>query len=597
MKIYTKLVKGDKLKYKLIENSKNDINNITETIFLNRGITNYKSFIDLDKNSICDYSLLNNIKEAVECYIKHINNKSKIKIVVDPDVDGFVSASLIYKYTKLIDNSSNISYTLHTKKQHGLTDDIIIEEDIDLLIVPDAGSNDIEKCKYYKNKNIDIIILDHHICDLENNYAIVVNNQKSEKYLNKQLCGAGVVYKFLQALDEELWNDYSNNFIDLVSLALIADNMDVKSLETRYLIDLGLLKIRNKLFKALINKQAYSLGEDFSSKDIQFLIVPLINALIRVGDYDEKDLLFKCFIEVDETFKYKKRGSVDLVDESIYDRVARLCVNAKSKQNKIIEKSFFEIVNEIKDKKLNDNKVIFCDITKILNDTLTGIVAIKVSEYFKKPILLLRKKMSNDNLYGGSLRNFDGSPIESLKNFLDDLNQFEYVRGHDNAAGFEIHKDRIKDTIKLINQKLENVYFTKCTSVDFIIDSNELDIRLIKIIDELKYYCGTGFNDIILAIANIQISKNDLILMGENKNHWKFSNQNGIDIIKFKANEEDEILNWYNGSGNNLIGLNVVGKCNINNYKGILKCQFIINDYDTFYISQDNIENNILDWE
>ena len=158
-------------------------------------------------------------------------------------------------------------------------------------------------------------------------------------YLNKNLCGTGIVYKFLQALDEELWNDYTEDFLDLVSLANIADSMDIKQLETKRLIDKGLSKIRNKLFKALIEKQSYSINNNIIINNIHFYIVPLINGLIRAGDYEEKDLLFRAFIETDEIFKYKPRRKSkndpepEEIDEDIYTRVARLCGNARQRQN------------------------------------------------------------------------------------------------------------------------------------------------------------------------------------------------------------------------------------------------------------------------
>ena len=152
-------------------------------------------------------------------------------------------------------------------------------ENINLLIIPDASTNDIEQCKSLKEKGLDIIILDHHISNGINPYAIVVNNQMC-KYQNKALSGVGIVYKFLQALDEETWNEYADNFLDLVALGNIADVMDIREFETRRLIDKGLANIKNHLIKALIEKQSYSMGKTINITNIQFYIVPLINALV-----------------------------------------------------------------------------------------------------------------------------------------------------------------------------------------------------------------------------------------------------------------------------------------------------------------------------
>lgn len=98
-----------------------------------------------------------------------------------------------------------IHYYLHEGKQHGLEDlmDKIESEaeDIDLLVVPDAGSNDEEYHRTLRDVGIPILILDHHEANQYSKDAIVINNQLSKNYLNKQLTGAGVVYQFCRYLD------------------------------------------------------------------------------------------------------------------------------------------------------------------------------------------------------------------------------------------------------------------------------------------------------------------------------------------------------------------------------------------------------------
>ena len=87
-------------------------------------------------------------------------------------------------------------------------------------------SNDYEKHKELKEKGIDIIVLDHHEAPKISEDAIIVNNQLCE-YPNKSLCGVGIVYKFLQALDEELWQSKADNYLDLVAIGEIGDSMDI----------------------------------------------------------------------------------------------------------------------------------------------------------------------------------------------------------------------------------------------------------------------------------------------------------------------------------------------------------------------------------
>lgn len=578
------------MRYKLIKNSLNDIYNPKETILLNRGIEDIEKYTNLDDSVLCHFSLLNNIDVAVKSLLEHIENKNKIHIIVDSDCDGYTSASILYKYLKLLDNDIDITYSIHTGKQHGISDDISIPEDVKLLIVPDAGTNDREQCIKLKKNGIDIIILDHHIPNnvVYDDEAILVNNQCCE-YPNKSLSGVGIVYKFLQAVDEETWSGYADCFLDLVALGNVADVMDIRSFETRRLIEKGLLNIRNKFFKALIEKQSYSIGNEINIINVQWFIVPLINGLIRAGNYDEKEMMFKAFIETDETFKYKpRRKSKDdpepeEIDETIYDRVARFCANARQRQNKSKDKGIIDICEYIEEKQHDKNKIIIANVTDRLDENLTGVTAIKIAEKYNKPCLLLRKMKDDENYYGGSGRNIDNSPIDSLRDFLNEIGTFEYVSGHDNAFGVSINKNNIQNTINIINEKLNNVDFSPCYSADFIFDINYLDIRFIKELDNLKDYYGQGIKEAYIVIKNVEISKKDINLIGKNSDTMKFIYNDEITFIKFKcSSENDQILQWLSDWDNEeeSMVINLVGKCKINNYNSILTPQVIIEDYE-----------------
>lgn len=575
------------MNYKLIEGSLNDIYNPKKTILLNRGIENYKEYLNLNDSVLYHWSLLDNINEAVQCLLEHVENDNQIHIIVDPDCDGQCSAAMLYRYLKLFNHSINLSYSIHSGKEHGISKDIVIPESTKLLLIPDAGTNDILQCKELKEKGIDIIILDHHIADQINSNAIIVNNQTCN-YPNKNLSGTGVVYKFLQAIDELTWNDYADNFLDLVALANIGDSMDIRSFETKRLIDKGLNKIRSKFFKALIDKQSYSMGNDITINNIQFYIVPLINAMVRAGDYDEKDMMFRAFIETNETFKYKpRRKSKDdpepeEIDETIYDRVARLCVNAKQRQNRSNDTNVTKLYDYIQEKGYDKNKIIIANVTNKLDENVTGLSAMKVADKFNKPTLLLRKTKENENIYAGSGRNINNSPLISLKEFLMKTNLFDFIQGHDNAFGCAINKDNIPKVIDFINEKLKDVDFTPCCQVDFIINNEDLNIAFIKSIDELKTLWGQKLEEAKITIKNLIINKNDIQLIGKNNNTWCFLWNEEIKFIKFRCNENDLVIKWLNDWDNeeeNII-VDIIGKCSINNYGGILTPQIIILNYE-----------------
>ena len=281
------------MQYKLYENGNNDTSNVLAEVLKNRGIDDYNRYLNLDESVVEPYRNLDNIEEAVSLFMKHFNQKNKIGILVDEDPDGFCSAAMMYSYIKQMDSDYPVDYILHGRaKAHGLSDDVKILSDIDLLIIPDAGTNDKNEIKHINEDGIDILILDHHELEGKNKQedlifddalngtiyeTVIVNNQMSNNYSNKNLCGAGVVYRFLQALDEENWNEFADDYLDLCALANISDVMDMRSFETRYFTDMGLLNIQNKCFKALVDAQDYSMGGKINIHNVQWYITPILN--------------------------------------------------------------------------------------------------------------------------------------------------------------------------------------------------------------------------------------------------------------------------------------------------------------------------------
>lgn len=121
-------------------------------------------------------------------------------------VDGYTSSSILYLYIKNLYPEARLDYIIHEGKQHGLADvvDEIIEKSgqIDLIICPDSSSNDEEQHLILEECGVPVLVLDHHIQDTPtHSSAIIINNQTSSNYSNKQLTGAGVVYQFCRYLD------------------------------------------------------------------------------------------------------------------------------------------------------------------------------------------------------------------------------------------------------------------------------------------------------------------------------------------------------------------------------------------------------------
>ena len=574
------------MQYRLYENANNDTSNILKEVLKNRGIDDYYTYLDLDESVVIPYQKLDNIENAVDLFMNHFNNKNKIGVLVDEDPDGFCSASMMYLYIKKMDENYPVEYILHKRaKAHGLSDDVIIPNDVKLLIIPDAGTNDCKECKELSEQGVDILILDHHEKEEDNQYALIVNNQMSNSYPNKCLCGAGVVYRFLQALDDENWNEFADDYLDLCALANISDVMDMRSFETRYLTDLGLLNINNKCFKALIDAQNYSMNGKVNIHNIQWYITPILNGMIRIGSQEEKELLFRAFIEQDEFFEYKKRATKDkpaeTIQESIYDRAARLCKNAKSRQDKQKEKSVEQIA-EIAQSIPFDDKVVMIDTSDILDTGLTGVVAIKIAEMFNKPCILLNKfldKKTGKITYSGSARNVNHSPIESFKDIVNSTNVFNFGKGHANAFGVNLDLDKKDEAINVMNNILRDVEYDSTYRVDFILDIEDVSIKLITELARFEDIVCQGIEEPMLAVENISLTKDCFEIFGKNEDTISFTIDE-IKYIQFKCKEGNPLYDWIQNAWdeNDSVTFNIVGKPSINEYNGVRTPQIIIED-------------------
>lgn len=598
------------MQYRLYKNGNNDTSNIVEEVLKNRGIDNWNTYLNLSEDVVLPYNYLDNISEAVEMFMKHFNAKNKIGILVDSDPDGYCSAAMMYLYIKKMNENYPVDYIMHNRaKAHGLTDDVIIPKDIYLLIIPDAGTNDKEQIKIINKNCIDILILDHH--ELEEEYSvddlmeydalerdyyktIIVNNQISDKYSNKNLCGAGVVYHFLQALDEENWNEFADDYLDLCALANISDVMDMRSYETRYLTDLGLLNIKNKFLRALVKAQDYSMNGKINIHNVQWYLTPVLNGMIRIGSDEEKELLFRAFIEQDEFFEYKKRATKDkpaeTIQESIYDRAARLCKNAKSRQDKSKEKSVTQIA-KIAHSLPFDDKVVMIDTSDMLDSGLTGVVAIKIAEMFNKPCILLNKfidKKTGKITYSGSARNIDHSPINSFKDIVNSTNILD-GRGHANAFGIVgLELDKKDDALNKLNKILQDVEYDSTYWVDFILDVEDVSIKLITDLAKFEDIICQGIEEPMIAVENIILTREQFEIFGKNEDTISFMIDE-IKYIQFKCKEGDPLYDWLQNAWDedDNVTFNIVGKPSINEYNGVRTPQIIIED--VVVISTNNV--------
>ena len=579
------------MKYKLRNNYSENPEKALQEILQDRGVTDIKNFMYPSSSCELDPGMLKNIDAAADMLLEHLRKNHKILFIVDADCDGFTSSSILWLYIKHTFPEVELEFTVHEHKQHGLDDKvdwITDEARWDLVIVPDAGSYDVEEHRALGELGMDVLVLDHHeqlydeqgnpvISDLPT--AVIVNNQLSPNYSNKSLCGAGVVYKFCEVLDKKLGISLAHNYIDLAALGEIADVMDRTNIETNYIMMEGLKNIHNEGFRTLIEAQAYSLKEKavapypgLTPIDIAFYIAPLINAITRVGTIQEKETMFYCFIEPNKAMQSTKRGAKPGDIEYAAEQTARVGKNAKSRQDRLKEQALGIIDFKIQKDALDDNNIILVELDGSDNipQELTGLIAMNVVSKYHKPVMIGRR--NNRNEIQGSIRsdgNFAGLP--SFKKFLEESGLVTYTAGHDNAAGWGLRGEKLDALIEYANKKLKAEDFENCYLVDYILDGSDYIGGLLGAIAHPEYF-GNHIDEPTVVIQNIPLM--NVMTMGTNKDSVKIS-YNGIDYVKFKDTKFIEEI-----SANRQKRLTVYGRANLNEWMGKKSVQVFITDYE-----------------
>lgn len=542
--------------------------------------------------------------------------KNKIQIVVDSDLDGICSAALFYKFIETYyswRNDIECIYSIHDGKQHGLSSDIKIDDDTTIVVLPDAGSNNVEECKALSEKGILVICLDHHIIERDNPYAYIVNCMDGQ-YANKSLCGTAVTWCFLRhwwwnAFIDEQGSDFLRDNRDLVAIATISDIMPVTNEDNMYFIQNGLADINSTALKAFLNSQEIPL-DDVTIEHIKFKVAPLISALIRMGSMEEKTLLFRAFIDDYEEFDYEKRGSLGVEVESIYERVVRLCKNAKSRQDRAKQKLLDTCqVHEY-------DHILLVEYQDSKPSTLTGLVANELANQYCKPCIVYHKKNlitnSPESLseYSGSIRNYDGSPISSLKDTLESaLEDNCYVQGHDNAAGIsfiDLDPDMIAHYFDIAisscsnsNDDLPAVSIgERVYNVDFEVDAEDIDTGFVSRMTFFDHYSGYGFAPVTILIRNIPVNAENFKTIGKNSISWKIGGD-GVEYVKFKVPEDDPLLKEiddidFGFTSDKEVLIDAICTFGINIYKGVAYPQCITKDYEIRGVKDKEVDD---DWD
>ena len=450
-------------------------NNVVENVLINSGIDNIDLFLEPDSSTQSSLNNFTNLEEAAKQIIAFIATNKNITVLVDSDADGYTSSALTVNIIKDIINTfeseSEVNYLVHEGKFHGLTNSVmdnIQDVDTDLLIIPDAASNDIDNLLTLSTANYNILVIDHHeiedetYIDMIENVTVVNNQRSDNEEVSKWLTGAGMVYKvfekvyeLIETSDEKL--KPLTDYLDLVSIGQIGDASDLSENEIRYLVFEGLKNIQNPFVKSVLDVKSIDTEKEIAPVDMSFSIIPIINAVTRIGTLEERKNLFESLLITDkenenttmtkrklnkETRKYEHVDFEVVETQKRADEIARI----KSKQDSYVKKKMESLEGQTDTSKA---VLLYIDDNFESEKSVSGLVATKLSRKYDKPTLVLTYD-EDRNVYFGSGRGIE-KVFESFKEWCNETELFNFAQGHANAFGVEIKKDNLR---KLIDEWL-----------------------------------------------------------------------------------------------------------------------------------------------
>lgn len=604
------------MKFKLI-NQPNENYSAIKQVLINRGfapkeIDHYMNLSDADINDpeIFGEELLAAAASALK---QAIDSQSDTCVIIDCDCDGYTSSAILINYLYDLDpdfTENHIHYYMHEGKQHGLSDcmDWIGDIGPNLVIIPDAGSNDVEYMEKLYKDGRKIIVLDHHELEVEPYEHCILINSQSPEYPNKELSGAGVVYQFCRYLDKIWHNNYADWYLDLVALGLDGDMMSLKSPETRWLIFKGLKpeNIHNPFIYEMWQKNKFKLGDEPTAWGATFYIVPFVNAITRSGTMEEKNLIFNSMLKFKafEEILSNKRGHKQGEKEMLVTQAIRTCTNVKNRQTRAETQGLELIESLIEKNHMMEHKVLlFLLEPGAIKAEIRGLVANKLMAKYQRPCCILTKTTNiiqhtyddcpgvvvDEYIYSyqGSARGCDKVGVTNFKDICAATQCCDYTIGHQGAFGLgitagkqdefegEVFGENILQFIDKTDEILKDMPNEPIYYVDYIWTPQTASKQAILDIAELSPYWGKDIEIALVVIQDVKVNKDNLIMMASNT--VKITLPNGISLIKFKMSDEEYDM-LYSDFG--YVEINVIGECNINEWGGNKYAQILIKDYE-----------------
>lgn len=477
-----------------------------------------KKFLVPDKNNFHNPLEMKGMPEAVERLNAAIENNECVAVYGDYDADGICSAAIL----SLFLSKHGVNVVTHIPDRlnegYGVTIDAltsILEQHMpDLVLTCDCGITSINEAEYIKELGVDVIITDHHeVGELIPDCTVIDPHQTDCNYPFKELCGAGVAFKLIQALSNI---DEACEYLDLVAVATIADLVPLTD-ENRLIVQFGLQQMakgKNVGLKAMLDSAQVSFP---TSSDIAFKIAPRINAAGRMGDPTRA---FDLFTTQDRAL------ITNLVDE----------LNAENDKRKTICDNMYSQAQEM----LRGDSVIGARAIVLKNDDwekgVTGILAAKLVSDFNRPVFII---VNSGDMCRGTCRSIQGINVYELLSACSDL-LIEFG-GHNQAAGFSIQSENVEEFKQRINSILRDLPFEAFLPrivYDIELNVNEITKELAASLNAIEP-TGNGNPKPLLMVEATAIKASPL---SGNYKHTLITLPTGTQIMAFNYNKQNAML-------------------------------------------------------
>ena len=537
------------------------------------------------KNFLPNPDNLIDMKKSTLRTVELISKKEKIGIFGDYDVDGASSTALLGNYFSHL----NLDYEIYIpdRKQEGYGPSIkgfdeLIKKKVKTIFTVDCGTLSFEAISYAKKKSIDVIVLDHHQSEvkLPPAYSIVNPNRLDDKSNLQYLCAAGVSFMFLVSLNRELrtinWFEENNikepnlmNFLDLVSLGTICDVVPLIGLN-RAIVKQGLKIIKSKKnlgLKTLLdickidsNPSVYHMG---------YMLGPRINAGGRVG---------KCSHGANLLLNKDPKNTFKIASE----------LDQYNKERQMLEKDLLQKILNQTSNYMNDPVLILSGPN--WHEGIIGIVAARLKDKFNKPVIII----SLDGKLGkASARSVIGFDIGSVILAATQEGILLKGGGHKMAGGFSLKTENIEKFRNFVFKKFksinEDLSSKKSLLLDSIISPSAINIDFYSKVALLSPF-GSGNPEPKFIIENMKTINGKIV--GEKHIKSVLIGKDGTAIKSIAFNAVDNELGGYLIKKNNKT-FNIAGKLSLNEWKGQLNVEFIIDDISVIKSFKNTVPSSI----